>query len=120
MALIPSHPMEEIYRFFGAALKKHRQKAHMTQADLGNRVGMSRTSITNIERGRQHVSLHAAYELAAAVGKHPHDLLPPPESLTAQSIQARKLEEMELKEHNEALLKKLMEHAPVVREGTKK
>ncbi len=112
--------MDELYRFFGTALKEHRQRAHMTQAELGSRVGMSRTSVTNIEGGRQHVSLHVVYELAAAVGSHPQDLLPPPESLTAQSIQARKLKEMELEEHNEALLQKLIEHGRGLSEAMKK
>lgn len=92
----------------------------MTQAELGSRVGMSRTSITNIERGRQHVSLHAAYVLAAAVDKHPHELLPPPEVLSPHSIQARKLKEMKLEEHDEALVKKLMEHSEGLRGGMKK
>ena len=111
--------MEDFYRLFGAVLKEHRQQAGLTQEELGNRVGMSRTSITNIERGRQHVSLHTAYELAAAVNKHPHDLLPPPEALSSQSIQARKLQEMQLKEHNETLLKKLMEHSDALQPKVK-
>lgn len=66
------------------------------------------------------MSLHAVYELAAAVDKHPHDLLPPPEALSPDGIQTRKLKEMELEEHNNALVKKLMERSEGLRGGMKK
>lgn len=48
----------------------------MTQDDVATRVGLSRTSITNIEQGRQHVTLHVLYALADAIGSKPSDLLP--------------------------------------------
>jgi len=40
------------------------------------RVRLSRTSITNIERGQQHVALHQLFLLASAVGCTPEELLP--------------------------------------------
>ncbi len=48
----------------------------MTQQEVAERVGLTRTSITNIERGSQHISLRQLYLLAAAVGLHPAQLLP--------------------------------------------
>jgi transcriptional regulator with XRE-family HTH domain len=48
----------------------------MTQQAVADRVGLTRTSITNIERGAQHISLHQLYLLAAAVGLQPAELLP--------------------------------------------
>ena len=50
----------------------------MTQFRLGMLVGLSRTSITNIEKGRQHVSLHHVYRIADALGIAPDKLLPAP------------------------------------------
>lgn len=50
--------------------------ARLTQQDVAQRVGLSRTSITNIERGRQHIPLHFLYLLASAVGVPPEQLLP--------------------------------------------
>ena len=50
--------------------------AKLTQEIVAGRVGLSRTSITNIEKGRQHVSLHLFLYLASAVGAHPTELLP--------------------------------------------
>ena len=50
----------------------------MTQHRLGMLVGLSRTSITNIEKGRQHVSLHQVFRIADALGITPDMLLPAP------------------------------------------
>jgi transcriptional regulator with XRE-family HTH domain len=68
--------MEHLYREFGRTLRARRKHAGLSQDDVAQRVGMSRTSITNIEQGRQHISLHVLYELAGAVGITPADLLP--------------------------------------------
>jgi transcriptional regulator with XRE-family HTH domain len=69
-------PIEPIYLAFGQRLRKARREAQLTQEALGKRVGLSRTSITNIEQGNQHVGLHLLYQLAKAVGARPVDLLP--------------------------------------------
>jgi transcriptional regulator with XRE-family HTH domain len=69
-------PVEPIYRDFGRRLRKARAKATLTQEGLAQRVGLTRTSITNIEQGNQHVGLHLLYQLAKAVGVPPVDLLP--------------------------------------------
>lgn len=68
--------MEEIYREFGRKLSELRKQASLTQDLLGARVEMSRTSIVNIEAGRQRVGLHLLYSLARALGVTPQDLLP--------------------------------------------
>jgi len=68
--------MEDFYLEFGRALRYYRQSAHLTQDDLATRVGLGRTSVTNIEQGRQHVPLHMLFELATAVGVEPAALLP--------------------------------------------
>ena len=49
----------------------------MTQERLGTLVGLSRTSITNIEKGRQHVSLQQLYRIAEVLEIAPDVLLPP-------------------------------------------
>lgn len=68
--------MEDFYVEFGRALKQLRTNAHLTQDELATRVGLGRTSVTNIEQGRQHVPLHMLFELASAVGVEPVALLP--------------------------------------------
>lgn len=49
----------------------------MSQAALAKAVGLSRTSITNIERGRQPVNIHTLYAMADILGLDVGDLLPP-------------------------------------------
>lgn len=65
-----------IYKEFGKLLKKSRTAANLTQEALAKRVGLSRTSITNIEKGRQHINLHMLYVLSNSIGIRPSDLLP--------------------------------------------
>ena len=72
------HIKRLLYADFGQLvhhLRKGRKKP-MTQDRLGRLVGLSRTSITNIEKGRQHVSLHQFYRIADALGIAPEQLLP--------------------------------------------
>lgn len=68
--------IELIYKEFGKLIKKSRRAANLTQAGLAKRVGLSRTSITNIEKGRQHINLHMLYVLSDSIGVRPSDLLP--------------------------------------------
>ena len=66
-----------IYRGFGQRLAALRTELQMTQAELAQRVQLSRASIANIERGEQRFLLHYAYTLAAALGlRDVRDLLP--------------------------------------------
>jgi transcriptional regulator with XRE-family HTH domain len=75
-----------VYKEFGQRLRAARRTADLTQEAVANTVGLSRTSITNIERGIQHISLHALYELAAAVKVKPADLLPDPVSMAPRDV----------------------------------
>ena len=68
--------MDQIYKDFGRLFKMHRNTAGYTQDEIATKVGLVRTSITNIEQGRQHVSLQMIYQLANAVGVAPQELLP--------------------------------------------
>jgi transcriptional regulator with XRE-family HTH domain len=67
---------DRIYREFGAKLKKARKAAKLNQENLSGRVGLSRTSITNIEAGRQRISLDMLFLLSDALGIPPANLLP--------------------------------------------
>ena len=68
--------MDWIYKEFGLRLRSARKAAQLTQEALAERVNMSRTSITNIEKGRQHIPIHTLFKLATAVGLPPARLLP--------------------------------------------
>ena len=68
--------MDGLYKEFGRRLRKSRTEAKLTQQQVADRVKLTRTSITNIERGSQHIALHQLFLLADAVGVSPVDLLP--------------------------------------------
>ena len=67
---------ESINKAFGARLGAERKKSLLTQEELSRRVGIGRTTIANIERGRQSVSVPLLYRLASALGVAPEGLLP--------------------------------------------
>jgi len=56
-----------LYKAFGEAVAKRRNALGLSQAELAAKVGISRASVANIERGRQNVLLHHAYSLASAL-----------------------------------------------------
>lgn len=70
--------MDELWlqREFGDRLKQLRGGARLTQESLAEAADLSRTSIVNIEAGRQGVSLATIYRLADAIGVAPEALLP--------------------------------------------
>jgi transcriptional regulator with XRE-family HTH domain len=68
---------DEICKRFGKLLADRRTESGMSQEAFAKAVGLSRTSITNIERGRQPIGLHTLYFMADILGVEPSDLLPP-------------------------------------------
>ena len=67
------------YRQFGRLLAEARRKKGISQELLADELGLSRTSITNIEKGRQPVQLHSLYCIARLLGVELKDLLPSPQ-----------------------------------------
>ena len=67
---------DEICKRFGKLLAGRRTDAGMSQEAFAKAVGLSRTSITNIERGRQPITLHTLYSMADILGVEAGDLLP--------------------------------------------
>jgi transcriptional regulator with XRE-family HTH domain len=53
-----------------------RQAKRMTQEKLAKAVGLTRTSIVNIESQRQGITLETLYALGKALGVNPKRLLP--------------------------------------------
>ena len=59
-----------------AALRDKREARGLSQAALASALGLARTSISNIERGDQAISLQHLYVAAAVLGTTVHELLP--------------------------------------------
>lgn len=75
-----------VNREFGARLRRIRQDAELTQEDLAELASISRTSVVNVEQGRQGVSVHRLYRLAQALNVAPAELLPPAPSADSPQI----------------------------------
>lgn len=67
---------DRIYRVFGSRVRELREAKGITQEELGRSIELSRTSITNIEKGRQRVMLHQMVEIADALDEDVSKLMP--------------------------------------------
>lgn len=71
--------IEPFYGVVGRRLQQLRTAAGLTQEQLGNLLvpTMTRASIANIETGKQRLLAKTLVDLAAALKRDVHDLLPP-------------------------------------------
>jgi len=67
---------DSVYSDFGELLRSRRKAAGITQEQFADATGLSRTSISNIESGRQRILLHQLFGFARILGISAHDLLP--------------------------------------------
>lgn len=59
----------------GIKIRQIREALGMTQGDLAKRVGLQRVSVTNMEIGRQRISLDGVERYATALGTTPKHIL---------------------------------------------
>lgn len=71
----------------GQAVRKAREARSLTQEGLAKLVGRSRTSITNIEAGRQRFPIDFLYTIADALEVGPAALLPPFDTVVENGIE---------------------------------
>jgi len=58
---------QRYYKALGKMIAEARIGLLMTQQELADRIGLSRVSVSNIERGRQQILIHQASALADAL-----------------------------------------------------
>ncbi len=58
--------IEPVYRLIGLKIEHTRTVLGWTQLELSKKVGLTRTSIANIEAGRQRILLHDIEKFSAA------------------------------------------------------
>ena len=66
----------DLYRVVGNRIRQARLDLGLTQEALAEAVSLTRTSITNIEKGRQNLLVHKLISFADALQVAPADLLP--------------------------------------------
>ena len=72
---------DEIYRGVGRKIRQTRENQHLSQDSLAKRLGISRTSMVNIEAGRQRAPLHLLWQIAELLETKLILLIPSPEEL---------------------------------------
>jgi len=64
-----------LYKRIGKRIREIREKRGLTQKALAALVRLTRTSITNIELGKQKILVHTLFELASALNVEARELL---------------------------------------------
>jgi transcriptional regulator with XRE-family HTH domain len=66
---------EESILVFGKVLKQVREQKKLTQEHLAFATGIHVTHISRLENGRERITLPTLFNLAGALGIHPHELI---------------------------------------------
>jgi len=66
----------KFYVALGKKISEVRKRQQMTQEALASDISLTRTSVVNIERGKQQLLLHTLVKIAHALNAQPADLLP--------------------------------------------
>ncbi|MBZ9731185.1 helix-turn-helix domain-containing protein [Salegentibacter sp. JZCK2] len=64
------------YKELGSAISNARKLRKLSQEFLAEKVGMSRASIVNIEKGRQFPPIHLVWQIAEILGINFSELIP--------------------------------------------
>lgn len=67
---------KQFYEEVGRRIGRIRRTRRITQESLAAAIGLTRTSVTNIERGRQKLLLHTLADIAASLDTSLASLLP--------------------------------------------
>lgn len=68
--------IDALYEEIGQRIAQARVAALLSQGKLANLIGMARTSILNIEHGRQRLPIHQLWQLADSLGLEIAQFLP--------------------------------------------
>ncbi len=80
---------DQLYSIIGKLVRTERERAKLTQDVLAQRVGLTRTSISNIESGRQKFQVHILYAIAEALHVSADTLLPLSGASELEAIEKR-------------------------------
>jgi transcriptional regulator with XRE-family HTH domain len=68
--------LKHFYAAVGARVRSARDGAGLSQSMLAHRIGFTRSSVANLEAGRQRIALHLFVLIAQELGANPLTLLP--------------------------------------------
>lgn len=74
-----------LYEIIGRKVKNFREDKKISQTELGDKVKLTRSSVANIESGRQKVQIDTLYNIAQTLEVEIQDLLPTLAELTSDN-----------------------------------
>lgn len=77
--------VNRLYTALGNRIKEKRESKGISQTDFSSYIGISRSSLVNIEKGRQRTPLHVIYSIAETLGISVLELMPRPVELESAS-----------------------------------
>lgn len=96
--------VDTFYVDLGKKIRAVRDQRSVTQASLANATGLTRSSIANLEAGRQRVPVHTLAAIAASLGTSLDDLAPVSQ-LGADGVEAREVQREDLDRFSETALR---------------
>ena len=76
MTSVSDRDLRRFYTRLGSNIRSVRISAGLSQADVADRIGFTRASVSNLEAGRQKIALHLFVQIALALDVEPAKLLP--------------------------------------------
>ena len=72
----------QLYKYVGEKIKRLRLKNNMTQDELLEKTGLTRTTLMNLEEGYQKTPIHILYDICEVIGAEPTQVLPTLDALS--------------------------------------
>lgn len=95
-----------LYILIGEKINKYRK--NLSQEKLARQVNLNRSSITNIEKGRQHLTIDTLWLIATVLNVNPMELLPTVEEVKLEYDDIY-LKQIELSESKKKWVKDIIE-----------
>jgi transcriptional regulator with XRE-family HTH domain len=78
--------IDDFYVTVGSKVRSMRINVGISQMMLAKRIGFTRSSVANLEAGRQRVALHLFVRIAHALGSDPCQLLPQDRTVSSSDV----------------------------------
>jgi DNA-binding XRE family transcriptional regulator len=81
--------------YIGKRIKQFRKEIGISQNDLADAICLNRTSVVNIEAGKQSLSIESLLRCCAILKTNPMDILPPLPKFKSEKVTEKKMVETE-------------------------
>lgn len=98
---------KRFYGLIGKKIREERVKNRYKQIELAQKVGLERTSITNIETGKQNVTVFALYKICEVFQIDIYKLLPKPKELIEHDLSTSNQISVKVGEKTQAALERI-------------